>query len=531
MSYQSIQFLFFCAVIIVFYYIAGKINGRLQKYIIFAANILFYAFSGVKYLAYILLILIISFSVGRILGMQNVRVDSYRTVLNNKADKKYIDKAKKQGKRYLVVALILMIGVLFVCKYLNFIIANINPVIRLFHLPEIGLFKLIMPLGISFYTFMAVGYVLDVYWKRIPYEKNFIQYGAFLMYFPHIVEGPIERYAHFKEQYDGVKRIPFDTVNLAHGAELLIWGFFKKLVIAERISPFVASIYDKANDNTGLVIIFATFLYAIQIYADFSGCIDIAGGVSKMLGIELTENFRQPYFSRTIPEFWRRWHISLGNWFKDFIYFPVSTSRLVKNVRRNLKKKGYKKMAKIISACIPTIVVWLITGLWHGASWHFVFWGLYYAVLMVLGIILEDTFAGVNKKLHINTENRLWKLWQIIRTFCLCALGRIFFRAPSLKVSFDIFKKIFRGFQPGLVFTEKLFTFGIDKANFIVLGCAVLVLFIVDLLREHFRIRESLDKVFIVFRWLLIITCLFSVFIFGVYGPNFDASSFIYEQF
>lgn len=532
MGYQSLNFLLFSAAVILVFYAVGKINRKGQQFVLLAANLSFYAIAGLKYLPFLLITLFASFFSARSVGRIYETADLKLSEANDSAEKKEIRAdAKKRAKKSMLFGVLVSLALLIVCKYLLFIIKNFNIVLKKFGAEPVGLFKIILPLGISFYTFMAVGYVLDVYWKRIKAEKNFVAYSVFLTYFPHIVQGPIGRYGNFKEQFDVNRGIVLDTQNLAFGAELVIWGLFKKLVIADRLSPFVSTFFDNPEEYSGLVMVIAAVLYSIQIYADFSGCIDIISGISEMLGIKLEKNFNHPYFSRTIPEFWRRWHISLGDWFKDFVYFPVSTSAPVKKLKKAFKKRGLKKGELLVASCVPTVVVWVITGIWHGASWNYVAWGMFYAALMVGGNVFADFNKAATQKLKIDTESFSWHLFQMIRTFALCCVGRVFFRAEGLKKAFVYFKNMFSSVSLEYILDDRIFDYGMNRENFLLVLLAIAVLFVADLLEEKIPLRKTLSKQNIVFRYAVILLGIFAVIIFGIYGPQYNASEFIYEKF
>ena len=527
MNYQSGAFLLFSAGVILLYYLAGQ---RLQKYVLLLANLAFFLISGPKFLPFILVTMLASYFAGLFIGKIYEKEAAELAECQDKGEKKNIRaRKKKQAKKVLLCSLIISVGLLAVCKYSGFVVSNINAISERFGLGQISTFRMILPLGISFYTFMAVGYVLDVFWKRFKAEKNFILFAVFLSYFPHVVQGPIDRYAAFKPQIENGAE--FSYKNLTYGAQLVIWGFFKKIVIADRLGIFVDSVYNQWTEYTGVIFVVAAVVYAIQIYADFSGCIDIVSGVSEMMGIKLAQNFNHPYFAKNIAEFWRRWHMSLTNWFKDYIYFPVSTSRLVKKAKKRVKEKRGTKAEQLVGTSIPIAVVWLLTGLWHGATWGYIAWGVYYGLLMILSNVFADLTAKVTEKLRINQELFSWKLFQMARTFMLTCIGRIIFRAEGLRKAWDIIRRIFSGFQIGNLMGDNFTSYGLDVYNILLAVFAVFVLWAVDMMQERFCIRDVLAEEHTLFRWIVIILGVLSVLIFGMYGPNYDAASFIYGQF
>lgn len=523
MSYQSFNFFLFTGIVLLFYYL---VPGKCQKYILLLSNIVFYAFADVKYFPFLAATMLVTYLGGFGIGELYKKEKKALAACSVPAERKAVRaKYKKKAKVILVLSLIIVVGLLVVCKYTKFILETVDGI---FETGNAEALSIIVPLGISFYTFMAIGYILDVFWKRYAYEKSFINYAVFLSYFPHVVQGPIDRYNLFKSQLPVNEKRKFDSTMVVSGAQLVVWGLFKKLVIADRLNIFVNSIYDNYENYYGIILIIATVVYSIQIYADFSGCIDIVSGVSEMFGIKLKQNFNHPYFSKTIPEFWRRWHISLGDWFTDYIYYPASMSRPIKAFK---KKCNNKNISNIVTSSVPIIIVWMITGIWHGAAWNFVVWGIYYAVIMVAGVVFANARDWLNKKLKIDTESFSWGLWQMLRTFTICTIGRVFFRAPKIEVSLSIFERMLSASGIENIFDGAIYNYGLDRNNITLAFVAVLVLLVVDILQEKMSLRDKINQQGIVFRWLIFLIGIFAVMIFGIYGPGYDAGSFIYEQF
>lgn len=526
MSYQSFGFIAFSAVVLLLYYI---VKPKGQKWVLALANLAFYAFAGLQYLPFILVTMLATFFMGKKMGSVYQQADEKIALCQTPQEKKQVRaEAKASAKKFLLVGLFVTIALLAVCKYTIFTLKNINGILNVFQLPQIPLFNMILPLGISFYSFMALSYVLDIYWKRYPAEQNFLLYAVYLSYFPHVVQGPIDRFNEFKAQIkDG---IALDYKNLTFGAELAMWGFFKKLVIADRLGLFVSNVFDSWNECSGLLLIVAVAVYSIQIYADFSGCIDIVTGISEMFGIRLRKNFNHPYFSKTMGEFWRRWHISLQEWFKDYVYYPVSTSNLLRNVKKHYKEKDKPKASELFASCFPILVVWLVTGIWHGAAWQYVVWGLFHASLLIGSQLFSPLFEKITKWLKINTESFIWHFWQMARTFILCCIGRIFFRADSIGTAFGMIQRMVCSLTSGVLYSST-WDYGMNMANVFLSAVVVVVLLIVDIMQEKMHIREELSKRNIVIRWIVIFAGLFAIIILGIYGPGYNASDFIYEQF
>ena len=374
MSILSAEFAVFCLVALLLYYVAFK---RFQWVVLLVASCVFYVLIAKEQCFYIFVSAFTVYGAARWIGALY-------------AGQSPIAEAKKKARRVLICALIVSLGMLAVSKYTGFVLRSFFQLSSLFggaSAPSTA-FSLVAPVGISYYTFCVVGYLLDVYWKRIPAEKNPLKHLLFVMYFPQVVQGPIPRFSQLAPQL--FERKTFDYDSFRDGLLLTLFGLFKKLVIANRLSAVISVFFDRYADYSGPLYLLVLALYSFLIYADFSGAIDIVSGVSRLFGIRLMENFRQPLLSRTIPEFWQRWHISMSSWFKDYVFFPVSISKLAKKINGFVKDKLGRETARRFTTLLPLLVVWFLTGLWHGAGWNFIAWGLYYFVLFALGDIVND---------------------------------------------------------------------------------------------------------------------------------------------
>ena len=311
----------------------------------------------------------------------------------------------------------------------------------------------------------------------------------------------------------------------------MLWGYFKKMVIADRLALFVTPVFDGYMVQSGAHLLIAACFATVQLYCDFSGCMDIVGGFSQILGLKLEENFNHPFFSRSAAEFWRRWHITLGTWFKDYVYMPLAISpRLIKCSQRVRNKFGIRA-GKAIMTIVPSLVVWILTGLWHSTGWNYIVWGLYWGILIIGSTVFAPEIRKLTSVLHINTETESWKIFQMVRTFFLFVIGRILTVPGNLANSMIIFKSIFNSFQIGTIFDGSLYTQGMDRPDFILSIVCIFILWLVSIRQEKESIRESLLKVNIVFRWAIWYILLFSIVIFGIYGPGYDATSFVYANF
>ena len=344
----------------------------------------------------------------------------------------YISKSKSQRakKTFFCIPFILNILLLVVLKYSAFFIKTTPEFIRL-----------IVPVGISFYTLWMLGYLLDVYWNSYEAEKNFLNYAVFATYFPLIISGPIVRYQNTHEQFSKERVLIAD--NVTKGILRVCWGFFQKMVIADNIARIVNQIYSNHTQYTGVYILFGTVCFAIQLYTDFCGCIDIVLGCSKILGINLPENFDAPFFSKSISEFWRRWHITLGTWFKDYLMYPLLKSRGMIALGDKSKKVLGKRIGKKIPVYCSLVVLWFSLGFWHGGAWKYIIGsGLLFCFYMIVSESMTGIFKKTKSFLHINESIWWWKGFQTIRTFLLVCSGFVFFRSNGVRHALNMYKNL-----------------------------------------------------------------------------------------
>src|SRR5574344_1330335 len=407
----------------------------------------------------------------------------------------------------------------------------INSFLRLIQVKaEIPLFKFILPLGISYYTLQAISYLVDVYREKIEADKNIGRVALFLSFFPQMIEGPIGRYNKLANQlYEGYD-ITYNTIT--YGSQLMLWGYFKKMIIADRTAMYANEVFNNYSQYSGLITILGIVCYTIQIYTEFSGGIDIIRGAAEIFGVQLDENFQRPFFSLLIDEFWRRWNITLGTWLKDYVFYPVSLSKLgMKITNFSVNKKSY--ISKIVPVLLPLLCVWLCNGFWHGSGWKYIIYGMYYFAIMLLGKLLAPIGNWIIKIFRINTKAGSWKWFQIIRTTIFVCFGMLIFRADSLSVAGQMFKSIFDVHNLEMVFNGQAFLLGGTTVGDIIISIiGVILLFTTSLYREKgHSIRDDLGKKNLVFRWIVFYLLIFAIIIFGIYGKGYDVQSFIYGQF
>lgn len=437
-------------------------------------------------------------------------------------------------KLLLAICILIDAGTLIVLKDCNFFMITGRCIQRLSgHEANLQNISLLAPLGISYYTLTLIAYVLDVYWGTVQAEANPLKFILFTGYFPLLTSGPIIRASESKNNIlEGHK---FSYKGFCFGVQRISWGIFKKLVISERLAIFVNSVYEDFNTYTGLYIWIAVIAFTIQLYTDFSGCIDIVLGVSELFGIVLPENFNLPFLSRSLSEFWRRWHITLGAWLRDYILYPILKTSVWQRMGDKTKKKFGKKLGKKIPVWCGMLISWFLIGFWHGGAWNYIIGvGLFFGTVIILGEMLEPVFKKLILWLGVNTDCFSWKFWQIVRTFVLFSFGLSFFRAYNgVREGIELWKAAFSVWNPWILFDGSLNKLGLDAKDWGVVVISILVLIVSGVLRYYLKrpIREWLAEQNLVFRWGILYVLLFGVIIFGLYGSEYDAAAFIYQQF
>ena len=522
MSYQSISFLIFTFIVLILYYALGR---KAQKWVLLGSNLVFLYATGWQHIPFLLVSLLVSYLTGRKMGSIYDAADVQLAACQDKTEKKQIRAdSKKQAKKFLVIGLIVVIGMLVLIKVAGFAIGAYNEGKKAAQ--QIDFF---MPLGVSYYTFMAVSYMLDIFWKKAKAEKNLVSYGAFLCFFPHIVQGPIDRYNTVQKTLNEGVSIRFE--NISRGIQLAMWGFFKKMVIADRMSVVVSTVFGNHAEYAGSILLLTAIFSAFELYCNFSGCMDIVRGVAQMLGITIAKNFDRPFFSKSASEFWRRWHITLGAFFRDYVYMPLSISPRLTAFLKKVRDKFGMGLSKALMVIIPSFVVWLLTGLWHGTGINYVLWGLYWFVLIASATVFAVPIKKFSGKIHLNTESKPWQVVRMVRTFLLFLFSRVLTSVNTLEDFGGILGGIFTRFQPGALFDGTVFNLGLKPFDFFFGIAMVLVLWGVSLWQNKGSVREAMDKWNVVLRWAVWFILLFAILLFGMYGPGFEASAFTYGKF
>ena len=481
MTFISVQFLMFYLVVLGLYFF---LPYRARLLMLFAASFYFYAYWNASYIFLLLGTALVDYVAGRLLD---------DTPLENTRRRKII----------LFVSMFVNLSVLFTFKYFNFFTASIITTLNGLGIPvDPFAIQVILPVGISFYTFQSMAYTIDVYRQHLRAERNVLRFLTFIAFFPQLVAGPIERATNLLPQFKVQHQ--FDAARVVEGLRYILWGAFKKMVIADRLAIYVNTVYNDVGAHTGAPLIMATVFFAIQIYCDFSGYTDIAIGTARILGFDLMENFRQPYVSKSLTEFWRRWHISLSTWFRDYLYVPLGGNR-----------KGFAR------TLLNLFIVFLVSGLWHGANWTFVIWG----ALHGLGVVIETVVNRQrgDKPALIPAPLR-WAL-----TMVIVCLAWVFFRANTVQDAFYVLGNMFNFSAANDVFAPFAGALFVPQTEFwLSIGIIGLLMawdFVDNARRAHNHILHTRT----VFRWAAYYALGFGIMLSLAYGLT--AQEFIYFQF
>ncbi len=528
MAFTTIDFLiFFCIVFLVYYALAyfPFTRGKgLQKWWLLIANLVFYAWASPLNLVFLC---------GSSLAVYLASLAIEKRERQLQADIAQADKAKKKelcaqalrSKRvYLTLAIVFAVGLLALLKYTNFVLSNVNAVAAWLG-GELSLsVSWILPLGLSFYTFQNVGYLANVYWGKYPPQRNFFLYLLYISYFPHVLQGPLEEYEEMAPQIYAERT--FDAPRAEKGLVRFLFGLFKKWVIASQLSVLLTPYISGESEAYGVIVVLIGIGYAIQLYADFSGYMDMAIGCSEMLGIRMAENFDTPYFSSSIAQYWRRWHISLGAWFRNYVFYPVLRSKGLTKLRKSLKKN--KHLSSALPTAISLMVTWLLIGLWHGADWSYILHGAFYGIIITASTVLEPVYAAFEKKCGAVAKSKPFALFRVLRTFAIVCFGYLIFAPGDLSITAEWLSHLFTGAD---LAKEALSTMWAEHDYGIV--CALfgtLVLFAVDLYRALRKEKPALGMQRSLPRMAYCLLLIVAILFFGAYSEA-DASQFLYFQF
>lgn len=519
MSITSLSFLALVAGGLVLYYLCPK-GGRWV--VLLALSCVFYLSGGWGAGCYLLLTALTTWAAGLALGRLNAALDALPAGEGRRA----AARGPERGKRLTVLFVLLAnFGLLYAVKYWDFT-ASLAGGLGL-TLPTLDL---LVPLGLSFYTFQAVGYVIDTYRGKVEPEKNPLKYLLFVSFFPQMTQGPIGRYGELAPQL--LRGNGFSWENCRAGLTDILAGLLKKLVLADRAGVVVSAVIDHYTEYSGSVIAFAVLLYCLQIYCDFSGGIDLVRGVARLYGVELAENFRRPFFATSVADFWRRWHISLGTWMKDYVFYPLSLSRPFLKLGKFTRRRVGGRLGKLIPSALATFVVYLIIGFWHGAQWKYVAFGIWNGTIISLSQLLKPTFSAWRARLDRLGESGLYHAFEVLRTFLLVFIGRYLARGIGFMAAVNMLLATVFRFTPSDLWNGTLMGLGLAGIDYWVLLIGTIILFVIETIQEkQGSLAAFLDRRPAVLQWLVVMAGLLCLLYFGIFREGYIASQFIYQQY
>ncbi|MHC4167782.1 MAG: MBOAT family O-acyltransferase [Planctomycetota bacterium] len=494
MLFNSLHFLIFFPIVVIVYF---SLPHKWRWMLLLAASYYFYMCWKVEYLLLIITSTLIDYSAGIMMGKTGRR---------------------SRRRKYLILSLCSNLGLLFAFKYFNFFNGSLDLLFRKFNLfYGIPAFNVLLPVGISFYTFQTLSYTIDVYRGHTKPEKHLGIFALYVAFFPQLVAGPIERSTRLLPQF--LEKHDFDPALAASGLRQMMWGFFKKVVIADRLAMVVNHVYNNPADSQGIHFLVATVFFAFQIYCDFSGYSDIAIGAARVMGFDLMKNFNRPYYAKSISEFWKRWHISLSSWFRDYLYIPLGGNRVAVS-------RWY----------LNIFLVFLISGLWHGANWTFMAWGLLHGCYLICAVSTVNMRSSLVRAVRLDRLPALHRFMQVGTTFALVCFAWIFFRANSMSDALYIITHLFTGvgdFIHSVVSLDlsRLRTFnvelGIPVVEFGIALASIAFMEAIHFIQRRGNITHSFFAMPVPVRWAAYYSVIFAILFFG----KFDTNEFIYFQF
>ena len=500
MLFNSYAFLIFFPIVCM---VAFILPAKARRFWLLCASYYFYMSWNAKYALLMLFSTLVTY-------LSGLLIDRFRTSAT--------DATKHRQKLVVFGCFALNLGILFFFKYFDFMLGNVNRLLTLAHSNPIHThFDVLLPVGISFYTFQALSYTMDVYRNDIPAEHNFVRYALFVSFFPQLVAGPIERSGNLLRQIDQAGQIcKWNSCRVIQGLEIMVIGFFLKMVVADRLAIFVDIVFGHYYEFSSLALLGGAIGFAFQIYCDFNGYTLIAIGAAKVLGFDLMENFDAPYLSRSIAKFWKRWHISLTSWFRDYLYIPLGGNRC-----------GKRRVA------LNIMVVFLLSGLWHGASWNFVVWGGLNGLFQLMGMWLKPQREKWIQRLGIRTQAFSYKAFQVIGTFCLVDITWVFFRSISLKSALEYLWLMLTRWDPWNLLNGSLYHYGLSGNQMAIAAIGLVFVIGMDLVKrfQHRSLAQLLDRQNLWLRLPVYLVLILLILTWGIYGPAYNAMNFIYFQF
>ena len=525
----TLYFAFLLAGVIIYYCMPKKYRWT----ILLLMSYMYYMTFHIKGMVFMLFTTITVYVLGRVLEAMQLKADGYlkdnKESLTRDEKKQFKNSVKKKKRWVLVLALVLNFGMLAVLKYSGFTLACFNSVFRHMHIGvQLPVIDFIAPIGISFFTFQAMSYIIDVYQGKYPSEKNIFRFALFVSFFPQIMQGPIGRYNRLAPTlFEGND---YSLQNIQFGLQRIGWGLFKKLLMADRAGVFVNAVFAESNGFHGMMRILGLLMYSVQLYMDFSGGIDIVIGSAQMFGVKMDENFRQPYFSKSIGEFWRRWHITLGTWMKDYIFYPFSLSKGANKATKWGKKHLGDHLGRMLPICFSNLLIFFIVGVWHGSEARYIAYGIYNGVIIAASNLLGPVYKKGFKIFHINPDTRIWKAFQIFRTFILVNIGWIFdVSVEGMHSAITSLKMFIVNWDLAQVNAATFARIGLTGMDYAIIGIGCVVVLIISIIKERgINIRASLATKALPVRWAVYYAFFAAIIILSYVTDN---SGFMYAAF
>jgi len=488
----SVPFLFFILLLLIAYYFAPI---KRQWIVLLIGCVLFYVWQGGWYFGLIVLSSIITYSSALLM----------EKILSDKSIERKRRKHFAQVILTMAIAVVVSVIILFKLSYTR------------------NALSLLLPIGLSYYSFQVIGYMIDIYRGMYKAEKNIFLYGLFVGYFPAMIQGPINRFDLLKKQFTETHR--FDLEIIRNGLWLFLWGLFKKLVLANRCAIFVTPVLgNEQGEAGGLIQIFAVVLFVIQMYADFSGGIDMVEGISEMFGIRMYQNFNQPFFSRSIGEFWRRWHISLGNWIRDYVFYPMAFSKTYGKLSKKISNFS-PHLGVTVPSMVVSIITFIIIGLWHDITPTYFVYGLWYGIFVGGSTVIKPLCEWINCVLHINSESKIYHMFQMIRTWGIVLVGESLCAVGSMS-------KLIRAILTNMNmkgFCLEALSHGLILADYGVVVISIALWWYISSLKyQGVKLREEIAAKSFIFRSVLVAGTIITILVVGIYGPGYDVADFIY---
>lgn len=534
MSLISMQFAIFVVVLAAIYFVFPK---KYRWTILLIGSYIYYLNICNKYILYMILTTVTTWIGGILIEKQYIiqkeTIKEHKKEWSREERKVYKATILKKCRSIMIAVLLLNFGILGFLKYSGFAMEIAQGIANLFggHV-KFPIPAFVLPLGISFYTFQSMGYIIDVYMEKVDAEHNLARFALFVSFFPQIIQGPIAMYSDLAHQLYEPHSFDFDR--LKNGFALILWGIFKKIVIADRAVKLIDFVTADSSQFSGTFILFAAIVYALQLYADFSGGIDVVRGIAEILGIEMAENFRRPYFATSLTEYWHRWHITLGDWVRTYVFYPLSISKTFLKMGKNMSKKWGRHFGKVVPTSLASLITFLIIGIWHGANGKYVAFGLWNGGVIMLIELVSPITEKVFEKLHVNVETFLYRIVAMAWTFFLVLVGYYFDIARNFRDAMSMLIRSVTDFHFYDRHNLKILSeCGLKKVDLKIILAGAIFLFIISVIQERTnrKIRDMLWERNALVQGIVLIIAIFVILLLGYYGPKLDPSAFVYMQF